>query len=108
MTKFFTYNQNNSGGNFHHDKERGIGYAVVVEAHDSIDADNRAENIGIYFDGCASGMDCDCCGDRWCPAYGKGDDEPLRYGKPVTGGWGIPSYIHYLDGRVERRDDTGK
>jgi hypothetical protein len=104
-TRFWTYNQNNSGGSFDHDAKRGIGYCVAVEAHDAAHADQRAEQIGLYFDGCESGMDCECCGDRWYSAYGEGSEAPENYGKPMAGGWGIPSYVHYLDGRVEERGE---
>ncbi len=98
---FFEYNQNNSGGFFKHDDRAGIGYAVIVEANNAREADYRAENIGLYFDGVANDRDCECCGGRWCPAYGDGDPEPLVYGKPPVGGWGLPAYVHYADGRVE-------
>lgn len=98
---FYTYDQNNSGGGFDHYPASGIGFRVVIEAVSAADADRKAEAIGLYFNGCDSGMDCDCCGDRWHPAYGEGSEQPEQYGKPITGGWGIPSYIHYADGRVE-------
>jgi hypothetical protein len=99
---FYTFNQNNSGGSFDHDPNAGIGYCVCVEAANETDANQRAEQIGLYFNGCDSGMDCDCCGDRWYEQWREeGDETPTLYGKPLTGGWGLPSYIHYLDGRVE-------
>lgn len=98
---FFTYDQNNSGGSFDHQPKQGIGYLVCVEAASAADADRKAEAIGLYFNGCAVGMDCECCGDRWYPAYGDGDETPLQYGSPIKGERGFPSYIHYADGRVE-------
>ncbi len=108
-TKFWTFNQNNSGGSFNHEPDRGIGYRVVVEALDAKDAVARAERIGLYFNGCDSGRDCSCCGDRWSDYMDEDDgtDTPTNgYGSdPVKGGWGIPSYIHYLDGRVEAVPD---
>jgi len=104
-TKFFTFDQNNSGGSFDHEPNNGIGYCVCVEAIDYVHANARAEQIGVYFDGCDSGRDCDCCGNRWSRAYeyDNGDSEPTLYDKPLKGGWGIPSYVHYLDGRIEVR-----
>lgn len=105
-TKFFTFGQYNSGGSFDHDPEAGIGYNVCVEARDAADAKARAEQIGVYFNGCDTGMDCPCCADRWfdCLDDSDGTEEPEKYGEPLKGGWGIPSYVHYLDGRVEERD----
>lgn len=103
-TKFYTFNQNNSGGSFDHDPEAGIGYAVAIEALSPADAENRAEDIGIYFDGCADGLDCDCCGDRWSALYSDdGTDQPTdgHGSNPIKGGWEIPSYIHRLDGTIE-------
>jgi hypothetical protein len=77
---FFTYNQNNSGGSFiNNDK---VCQYVVIEADDYRFANILAEDIGIYFNGCDTGQDCSCCGDRWNDAWnGDGTDEPLIYGK---------------------------
>lgn len=105
-TKFWTYHQNNSGGSFDHYSKQGIGCCVAIEATDYQQANDRAENIGIYFNGCNDGRDCDCCGDRWYPAYAdEGTEEPEEYGKPLAGGWGISSYVHYLDGKIEAREE---
>lgn len=79
---FYTFNQNNTGGNFIQNKT--LAHYVIVEA-DSSDLANRfAEEIGIYFDGCRAGIDCSCCGDRWYP-MGKheAEDVPMIYGTPV-------------------------
>lgn len=105
--KFFTFRQNNSGGSFDHDAALGIGITVFVQAVDASHAEARAELIGLYFNGCADGTDCSCCGDRWSAPWEDGAVEPSTYGDswvPVSEGheptldWGIPSYIHYLDG----------
>lgn len=99
---FFQYRQNNSGGGFDEDKEAGIGYAVIIEAANAEQANSKAESIGLYFNGCAEGMDCDCCGDRWYEAWSdEGDPEPRLYNGPVKGGWGLSSFVHYADGRIE-------
>jgi len=76
QTKFFHYHQNNSGGSF-----SSPAINVVVEAISAKDADSRAENIGLYFDGEG---DCGCCGDRWSTQYGKGEEVPSIYGEPLT------------------------
>lgn len=119
-TKWWHFSQNNSGGSFGHDPDRGIGYSVFVEAHSADEASARAQDIGIYFDGVREGLDCECCGDRWSEPWGGGDTEPNQYGRnvrPASDGesptldWGIPSYIHPIEGRfsaavIEELDDA--
>lgn len=109
-TKFFEFSQNNSGGSFVIDVMSGIGHHVIIEAVDVDHANSIAESIGIYFDGCANGIDCDCCGDRWYPAYGEGDDVPSSYGQPLTEViaqhknyyWEDQQFfVHYLHGQLE-------
>jgi len=101
-TKFFTFGLNNSGGSFDHDAAAGIGCDVCIEAVDAEDALARAEQIGLYFNGCDDGRDCPCCGDRWSywMENSDGTEAPEKYGKPLKGGWGLPSYVHYIDGRI--------
>ena len=105
-TKFFTFNQNNSGGDFVHDKKHGIGHYVIIEAENYHEANHRAEDIGLYFDGAG---DCTCCGNRWSEKYpdDDGTDVPVIYGTDVSklkypDRWGIDSYIHYMDGTIKR------
>lgn len=100
-TKFFEYCQNNSGGSFDIDDERGIGVKVWIEATSAEDADRRAEAIGIYFDGCDKGMDCDCCGDRWSTAWGDGSSEP-KVSDEWDFNWSSTVYVHKFDGSIER------
>jgi len=76
-TKFYEFDQNNSGGRFHIDDKAGLGPSVWIEATSLGDAIHRAMDIGIYFDGCDSGRDCRCCGDRWHISHGK-TMEPKR------------------------------
>lgn len=101
-TKFYTYSQNNSGGGFDVDEKAGICEYVIIEATSPDDADSRAENIGLYFDGCGDGRDCSCCGDRWGRAWDDGDDVPSVYGQPVestTKSWFRErAFVHYIDG----------
>ena len=61
--KWFEYDQNNSGGSFVLDDD--VALRVYVEASNYKEANSMAQGIGIYFDGCDLGLDCDCCGDRW-------------------------------------------
>lgn len=112
---FYLYAQNNSGGRFITDKKMGIANNVIIEAQSPRVADALAEDKGLYFNGCAEGRDCDCCGDRWSSAGDYDASEvPSVYGSEVVvvdgeglwesdfgGGWTEPDgYIHYLDGRV--------
>ena len=103
---FFTFYQNNSGGYF--DVDKNLSKFVIIEANDFTEANKKAEEVGIYFDGCDKGDDCSCCGDRWesvdeCYSF---YDVPSIYGTPVLeyidGGYFQHEYrIHYLDGRIE-------
>ena len=109
---FYHFSQNNSGGRFRVDHGRGLSHHVVVEGTDVRDITRRAEDIGLYWDGCRDDRDCSCCGDRWYrPAsYSTLDDTPSIYGEDVTAGvyvsdtkWiddGPEGYVHYMDGRV--------
>jgi len=65
-TKFYEFSQNNSGGSFDVDKD--VCHRLFIEATNAEQANGIAQNLGVYFDGCDSGMDCDCCGDRWYEA----------------------------------------
>lgn len=107
---FYTYRQNNSGGKFVQDDR--VGNYVIVEGDDVADANERAEAIGLYFDGCSHGMDCGCCGDRWNPAYGEGSAQPTIYGQTfkefedsldfVMVEKKVTIHTHYKDGRHEK------
>ena len=75
--KFYNFTQNNSGGRLiTNDK---LSHRVFIEAIDKEEAFSRAESVGIYFDGCDSGQDCSCCGDRWS-RYAHELTFPHRYG----------------------------
>jgi len=87
--KWFTFRQNNSGGNFIVDND--VDAYVIVQAHNADEANQLAQRIGIYFNGVDDGIDCECCGDRWDKAWvtegtegTEGTDEPMVYGEPVT------------------------
>lgn len=105
---FYHFRQNNSGGSFYVNEASGIACDVIVEANSKDEANERAESIGLYFDGVELGDDCDCCGNRWYRAYGDGDVGPSYYGESIDTAtqlydWtpGKPTgYVHYLDGRV--------
>lgn len=101
---FFHFNQNNSGGSF--DIDEDVAHNVIIEARDAHEANQKAESIGIYFNGVDDGRDCECCGDRWYSAWGEGNAEPLIYGEPPekhTDIFTLPGeplcHVYYLDGR---------
>ena len=85
IARYFHFSQNNSGGSFHINES--VAHHVIIQAYDAKDANTIAQNIGIYFNGCETGADCDCCGDRWSEQWSneQGDEKPLIYGEdPVT------------------------
>lgn len=81
--QYFHFSQNNPGGSF--DIDDTIAHHVIIQAHYAEEANNIARDIGIYFNGCETGADCSCCGDRWYEAYGQGTETPLIYdSNPAT------------------------
>jgi hypothetical protein len=117
---FYQFRQNNSGGSFVYDEKAGISVNVIVEAKDYLEANDLAERIGIYFDGCNSGLDCPCCGDRWSDQWHEdGHAVPSHYGEPIDPAtfstkdqdFGIKwmeeyeGFIHYADGTIVGYDN---
>jgi len=104
-TKFFTYRQTNSGGNFDVRTFDGIAHFVIVEADNPKHANKRAKEIGLYFNGVRKGEDCSCCGDRWSK-QSKGYSEPCIDGKPAhlyvrSHFFKDRCFVHYLNGDVK-------
>ena len=102
--KFYTFPQNNAGGEW----DKILGYTVIIEAETPEKANEKAEEIGIYFDGVDNDIDCECCGDRWCRVedeYDEIDPEKLKDFveeiKAYQKNWELSSTIYYADGRVE-------
>jgi hypothetical protein len=105
--KFYHYSQNNSGGSFVFNRERGITHHVVIEAANYKSANAKAEEIGLYFDGRG---DCECCGNRWSELnkHDTGYSKPCVYGEPVEAYdghcWMTPNpeiVVHYAKNRPE-------
>ena len=72
---YFKFRQNNSFGVF-----RGTPL-IFVQADNAADANRIAQDHGVYFNGVADGLDCDCCGDRWYPVHDDdAQDQPSSYG----------------------------
>ena len=88
---YFKFRQNNSFGHF-------VGTPLVfVQADNAADANSIAQDHGVYFNGVADGIDCDCCGDRWYPVNDDdAQDQPSSYGY----GGGVTVYSdgdNYID-----------
>lgn len=113
--QWYMFDQNNSGGSFDYDKN--VSEKVIIQAVDRHHATARAEEIGVYFDGCCSGQDCPCCGDRWyAPWDDDGTDELPLLGNFGENGWEEvtideyvssftpagerPVRIHYMNGNI--------
>jgi hypothetical protein len=93
---WFDYRQNNSGGSF-----TGEYLYIFVEANSPEQADEVAEEHGVYFDDDYT-RDCNCCGTRWSRAYGTGSeapDEPTVWGARLYDGLSA-LYVHG-DGTTE-------
>ena len=106
-TKFYEFRQNNSGGSFLNSEKDGICEYVIIEALNADDANNRAEDIGLYFDGCYNGSDCPCCGDRWYRVTeSDGSDVPSIYGTPLENAqksfFRDKCFVHYLNGTFKK------
>lgn len=111
---FYEFRQNNSGGRF--DVDDKLCHRVFIEADTAEEANAKLLELGGYFDGCSTGRDCDCCGDRWEEQSGEGNKYPFEYIEGVTFkdvkehaqylannyGWTVPDVrIYYKDGTVE-------
>ena len=94
---FFEFYQNNSGGHFDINLEKGINKMVLIEAESLEQAVSRAFKIGIYFDGVHKKIDCHCCGDRW---YKPREFDYIKIEDMISDLNGSVS-IHYLDGRIK-------
>lgn len=123
---WFEYRQNNSGGSFAVNND--VSNYVYIQAESTEAANAKAEEVGIYFDGCEKGWDCDCCGDRWYPSHGPMDElkvydwkePPQEYDnicdfaqaaadKDMWAAKGLPSVIVYFaDGLVKHFHKTGE
>ncbi len=114
--KFYEFCQNNSGGSFEVNEK--VCHRLFIEALSAEDANEKAGNLGVYFDGCDLGMDCECCGDRWSEAYEGSIIDLSEYSKSYNQdfkdirevaqcladmyGWTKPDCrIFYLNGSVD-------
>lgn len=106
---FWLWDQHNSGGAFIMDDD--LAHRVYIEADSFEEAEAKAMDLGVYYEGVAEGYDCDCCGDRWYrPTELKFpiqwneqrafyDVEPYAEYLKKMYGWGpIDYHIYYKDG----------
>lgn len=102
--QYFLFNQNNSGGSF--DVDESVAHYVFIQAFTVGEACAKAEAVGVYFNGCDTGHDCSCCGDRWYkPWSDDGTETPLIDGEPAeqysdmfTKEGEVYCYIYHYDG----------
>lgn len=102
-TKFYIFDQNNSGGYW----DKVLGYKVIIEAENPRQANKLAEVMGIYFNGVDNGMDCECCGDRWCEVDEYDAIEPENLAEELEDikrsqkDWELSSTIRYANGEIK-------
>ena len=87
--KFYEFRQNNSGGRFVVDPERGISVFVTIEAPNTTTARSLAENVGLYFDG----------RDDYAEERDSAPKEHTGWTDWVPGK--PHGYTHFIDGRIE-------
>ena len=85
-TKFYEFNQNNSGGLF--DVDENVCHTVIIEATDA----NHALSIFDPMIESQSGS-CPCCGDRWS----TNDPDEIRLEEWKEKGFPVGIYSHYKD-----------
>ncbi len=109
---FYEFYQNNSDGHFLDDSVNCRN--VIIEADSADDANLRAKEIGLYFDGVLNGsvVDCICCGDRWYRVY---DNDPGTETPQVCGvnniedePRSVTDRVFYKNGAVETYYYEGK
>jgi hypothetical protein len=110
---FYEFDQNNTGGSF--DVDDKLCRRLWIEADSESEAEAKAFNMGVYYNGCDDERDCPCCGDRWySPSVMK--QFPYKYSDKTTFqsiddyaqymadnyGWTVPDIrIFYKDGNVK-------
>lgn len=84
--KWYCFDQNNSGGSF--DVDDKVCHRLFIEAESFVDAVEKAEELGCYWDGVGKGIDCPCCGDRWS----KWSDDPVDIERYNNDGYKVGVY----------------
>lgn len=69
---WYRWDQNNTGGHF--DVDGNLCHRLFIEADTYEEAEQKALDLGVYYNGCEDDLDCPCCGDRWY----SGDEVKLQ------------------------------
>jgi hypothetical protein len=105
---FYTFTQNNSAGYFVINDR--VCHFVIIEADTAEQANDKAEDIGIYFNGVRAEIDCSCCGDRWYSQRHEDDGEetptisggqPSEYSDSFAKVNEVYCRVYYKDGIVK-------
>lgn len=99
--KWFTYDQNNSGGYFIDNDQ--VSHLICVQAETAKEANEKASVITEDFSEW-----CECCGERWYLSERDSDgaDVPAQYGKALSES--SPCYsrktavLHFANGEVRK------
>lgn len=104
--KYYTFYQNNSGGEYIRSPRHGVGEYIIIQAPDAEQAKAKFRTIGESVLGFRNY--CPCCGERWYEesvTEEEGTLEPTLYGEPVSefkpSFWRAKAYVHYYDGTLE-------
>jgi hypothetical protein len=100
-TKYYEFQQNNSGGSFVEDHKKGVGTDILIEARNNEEASSIFEKLGAtvngFYDYCSC---CSCCGGRWnkIPEDFETFESVEKYleGR-VQGSYRKKVYIHHYD-----------
>lgn len=103
-TKFYAFDQNNSGGYFIDDEQNGVCEVVIIEAQNANEANSKLNEIGEKVDGFDDF--CPCCGERWYYVdESEARETPSIYSTPIEEYEGSmfrkACYIHYYDGTIK-------
>lgn len=85
-SKFYEFNQNNSGGSF--DVDENICHRVVIEAFNQEEAISKIKPMIEN-----QSESCPCCGDRWSIYY----PEEVNFSEFKEKGYPVEVYSHYED-----------
>jgi hypothetical protein len=85
-TKFYEFDQNNSGGTF--DVDENVCHRVIIEAMDENHARSIFEPMIVN-----QSSSCSCCGDRWS-SYSP---DEINLEKHKADGYTVGVYSHYKD-----------
>lgn len=107
---FYMWEQNNSGGSFRVDDK--LTHRLVIEADTYREAEYKAFDMGVYYNGVEDDRDCSCCGDRWYEGrevklpidfseniYGEGKDGLKVVGRKENTLTTLDEYLQYLTNR---------